>query len=496
MKHLFISFICAVIAGACAGDSAPGITPLTPGGVSDIGQFRAEVAEGRIPSPDLLDEAGFFAEHSIGAPAAICDEAVCVEASLGVQGNMINGNNCTLVRVALSSNRTANVLDQRQLIVVVDRSDATVDSWSLIRDGILSLGRGLLAGDRLTLVSYADDVSVDAQDLVMGDIGALDIALGNLKSGGNANLYAALQKAYGLAEASALEEARVVLVTGGVADLGITSPARISALIDGQADLGVATTVVGTGEVPNAELLAKIGATGAGNVYFMADLADAREIFLEEVATSLVPIARNVTIRFDGGPSYDVRAAYGAKDVFSDGESGLIALPSLFLATRKDGGGQSMGEGRRGGNGALLFELTPNGLSQSADAFLMGDVTVDYVNAEDGLLKSIQKRVDSTYRPGEFPEAGLFTDPDIEKAFVALNIFVGLRMMTTSVREGDYSEALAVGRQLEVNIKSFLERRDDSDVRSDLELLQSLLALVEVEADNATQGIPPVMWND
>src|SRR2546423_5847090 len=61
----------ALAVAGCGGASAPGEpggTPsrsVTQGGPQDIGQFRKIVADGKVPSSTLLDEAASFNEHAL-----------------------------------------------------------------------------------------------------------------------------------------------------------------------------------------------------------------------------------------------------------------------------------------------------------------------------------------------------------------------------------------------------------------------------------------------
>lgn len=506
-----------VIGAGCAdsgGDTVsavPGPTSgsrLAPGGAMDFGLFRSIVERGDVPAPETLDQAGFFAEHAIGTPASGCGDAVCAASTLGVMGNMLNGASCTLVRVALDSSVDPSTLPREpmHLVLVVDEGPATAGAWpSQITPGVRAMVGALPAGDRLTIISVAATAQVVLRGQVLdGDRGIVDAALGALGPAAASNLYDGLRNAFDLARELRVpgEQTRVVLVTAGQPTTGITSPSRLLALVSSNGSLGIATTVIGVGADPNASLLLHLGSTGAGNYYFVDGSRAAEEIFTQEVQTSLVPVATDVHIRLDAGDAFDVRGAYGVTNAAFDRARAELTIPALFLATRRDGGTSMMGPGigRRGGGGAILFELTPKDLLPEAlDAFRVGAVTLSYVDARTGVRVSHGSEVRSTYAPGQYPPGGLFADPDIEKAFVALNVYVGLRQMTAAFAEGDPSVALVVGGQLDVNLESWLARRDDSDIRSDRALVLDLVDNVERHAGaivTRTVSPPQPRWSD
>ncbi|MAT24779.1 MAG: hypothetical protein CMN29_07405 [Sandaracinus sp.] len=491
--------------GACsdAGTAERGGSPgarLAPGGAQDFGLFRQIVEEGGIPASSTLDATGFFAEHAIGAPEASCDDAVCANASLGLMGNLINGNACTLVRVALSTTREAVTDRPVHLVVVADTSSrAQAEADALLRPALGALAEQLREGDRMSVVAFADTPTVLAEEA--SDSGTILAAHDAHAYGGQRDLYGALRAGYALAEERAREgeEARVLLLSTGGADLGITSPARLVELVQAQAGRGIATSVVGFGDDADETLWGRLSATGAGNSFFVADAADAREVFREELATSFTPLATDVSIRLDGGNGYHVVGLYGVSDADFEPASGTARVPSLFLAGRRDGGdvGEGPGMGRRGGGGAILFELMPRlPRPAGADPFLVGDVTVSYTDPLTGEAVEQRAAVRAETEPGEMPPGGLFADPYIEKAFVTLNVLVGFKSMTLAAEEGDWAAGLAVGEGLAESLRGWLETTPDTDIEDDLALLERLLDTMQSRAGAGQdrQATPTPVW--
>lgn len=487
----FLLFLVLLLSFACSSDAGPSeatpATRLAPGGAQDFGLFRDIVESGGVPSPDTLDATGFFAEHAIGTPEATCGASVCASASLGVLRNLMDGRTCTLVRVGLATPLGAeSVATPAHVVVALDLSGRSLAvRETVIRPALSALFAGLGEGDTVSVVGYSEGTTrIASHARTFEEVWpAIEST-----SGGFRDLYGGLRAAYELAGTTDDgREARVLaLVTPGT-DRGVTSPARLVELVRAYAREGIATSVVGLGAREDETLWSRLAASGAGNAYFVGeDGAEARAVIETEIATSFTPIARDVRIRLDAGNAWDVVGLYGATDAQLDTEAGIASLPSLFLAGRRDGGageGGMVGPGmRRGGGGALLFELMPRSSFAGTDLRSVGDVAVQFVDPRTGETIVQRTTVSTPFDATAIPEDGFVGDANVDKAFVVLNVFVAFKSITLAVQEGDYAEALATGRSLEPNLVRWLEGRPDTDVEDDLAILRALLSNVEDDA--------------
>jgi hypothetical protein len=107
-----------------AAGSSGGNTNVSLGGAQDFGFYRSQLAAGIIPALGDYDAAGFFAEHHTALPEPDCGERVCLQAMLGVLGNLMNGQNCTMLQLGLNSPIAADASERPplNLAVVVDVS--------------------------------------------------------------------------------------------------------------------------------------------------------------------------------------------------------------------------------------------------------------------------------------------------------------------------------------------------------------------------------------
>jgi Ca-activated chloride channel family protein len=481
------------------GDEGGGGNGLDPGvgqgGAQDFGLFREILLAGDIPGPSTIDDMGFFAEHHIDMPKAECGENVCIHGMLGVMGNMITGSNCTLVMVGMNTPIDPDTLERPplNLSLAVDVSGSMEGApIEHLREGLLRMRDGLQPEDRVTLVAFSDVAEVVVEQ-VAGDSAELAAAIATLEAEGGTNIYAGLRSAYELTDAYAMEgwQNRVILVSDGVANAGITSDAAIEDLASSWSGLGYNLTTIGIGEEFDVELMRSLAELGSGSFYYLEDPAAVEEVFEEEVQAFLIPLAQDVHIDATVFEGYDLRALYGTKQFELSGNQASIDIPILQIAHRvSDDDNES---GRRGGGGAMIFEMLPNGENPGE----VGRLEFTYTDplTEEEVFQAVD--ISSPLGPWETPEGGFFSDPSVEKGFVMLNIFVGFRMAAERAEVGDDPSALNTLRALASSVEAWLVENPDEDIEDDLFYINLFIDNLEargIPSQSPNPVPPPEPW--
>ncbi len=495
--------------GATAGEAGPTGSGVGQSGAQDFGRFRDLVEDGQLPSTDTLDGVGFFNEHKIELPAPDCGNDVCLHGALGVQGNMISGTNCTMVLVGFNTEKVAGDFDRPPLnmSIAVDVSGSMAgEPIASVRAGLRALVEGLDPKDTVTLVAYSDEarVLVDSTPDSDPDRLLLAEAVEGLSSNGGTNIYDGLRGALD-ATAARLDnnrQNRVILLSDGVATAGIESNDRIINLGRTYAERGIGITTIGVGSDFDLELMRSLSEAGSGNFYFLEDVDAVEEVFSEEINTFLVPLAEDVQITFEAEDAYNFRTAHGTRMWSGTSEGANIDIPALFIASRQSTDDIGPGGGRRGGGGMILLELTPTAdqaiLESTPAGHTAGTLTMRYriPGTEQYVEQSVE--VTNDLRPGETPERGEFANFAVEKAFVALNVYVGFKMALQRAEQGAPGAALAVLDPLYTNVQQWEGENQDEDIRSDLDTMEKLQDIIEAEAE-ASENIgrppsPPEPW--
>jgi Ca-activated chloride channel homolog len=94
---------------------------------------------------------------------------------------------------------------------------------------------------------------------------------------------------------------RVILLTDGHANEGITDRGTLAGMARSAAEAGVTTTTVGFGERYDERLLRTMADAGRGNTYYVESPDQAAGIFEEELDGLLTVAAQNVSVEVRGG---------------------------------------------------------------------------------------------------------------------------------------------------------------------------------------------------
>jgi Ca-activated chloride channel family protein len=287
---------------------------------------------------------------------------------------------------------------------------------------------------------------------------------------------------------------RVILLTDGSANVGITTPAKLKELVEGYVLQGMGLTTIALGLGADLTQLVGLAELGAGNFYFVSDAEDVHEIFTTEVKTTLYPMAVDVEIRVAMGPGYWLRAAYGTKSWSGDTKGGLAKIPALFLAKRQSSE-DDIDEGRRGGGGGILLEAMPTFNPEDiSENYRVGTVTFSYTDPSTGERLEQELEVTNPNLPGIIPEGGHFGTKTVEKGFVMLNIFMGLQMATEMAAGGDAGGAIGVLNALASGVSSWLGFHEDADIADDLDLIEIFVANLHNHGVTTEIVEPPEPW--
>ena len=461
---------------------APPIGPgLGQGGAQDFGQFRAILEAGGIPGPDTLDDVGFFNEHKISLPAADCGNDVCLHGALAMMGNLLTGSDCTMVLLGMNTPIDPAEIERPplNLAIAVDTSGSMEgEPITRVREGLYRMVDVLRAEDRITLVTFGDDAASRAE-VSGGDTAALEVAIGQLATGGQTNVYAGLRAAYEAVQAHAEADLqnRVLLLSDGKANLGIVNDEKIVELARASSAEGIGLSTIGLGEAFDPVLMRRLSEVGGGTFYFVDDLGAVEEIFEEEVQALLLPIATDVFIDLDVGAGWELRDVYGTKLAHTTSSAAHVEIPSLHIAHRESVGDHE--HGRRGGGGVILAEVmaTP-GAAQPADGSI-GEVALRY--RVPGTDEEIAQSVPVVSPAG--PEATGWASSDAaDKSFVMLNLYVAFKMASERALVGDDSTALSILGAVRGGVDAWLATHDDFDVEDDLRYVDMFVANLQARA--------------
>ena len=202
------------------------------------------------------------------------------------------------------------------LVVVLDRSGSM--SGQKIGDAkraVIHLLDQLSPQDRIAVVTYSNGVQVLSPLVQVNDASRenLTALINRINPAGGTNLGGGLKNGIDILrrEAPAKRQRKVILISDGLANHGITSPAELGALSAHGSEHNLAVSTVGVGYDFNEVLMTAIADHGAGNYYFLENPQDFVTVFEQEFKT-----ARTVAA---GGAELQIRLRDGLQLVGAGG---------------------------------------------------------------------------------------------------------------------------------------------------------------------------------
>jgi len=172
------------------------------------------------------------------------------------------------------------------LSVVVDRS-GSMGSQNKIenaRSAVRALIDQLRRDDIFSLVIYDDEVDVLSRAARVGDKDVLRRLVDEITPRGWTNLGGGLIEGIHQTERYAREDYinRVIILSDGLANRGITDPGKLGRITERAAHQGISLSAMGVGWDFNENLMVSLAEHGGGNYYFIESPRDLASVFRKE----------------------------------------------------------------------------------------------------------------------------------------------------------------------------------------------------------------------
>ncbi len=467
-------------APAPAGTGGGVSTSVGTGGGQDFAAFRQALDQMRIPSPDTLDEAGFFAEHYTSLPAPTCDQTLCLHGMLSVSPDNVHGGQWTLLQMGMNSpvDPASVAKPPLDLVVVLDRSGSMAEAGKMVyaKQGIDLLIDALTGSDTLTLVAFDSTAHTLFGPARVTDPVRLKAIVDSVQPGSNTDIYDGLELGYqaALTAGDETQQRRVIFLTDGLPTAGTTDRAAILAMSASYNMKYVGLTTIGLGSDADLALLRQLSEQGGGNFYFVEDPSAVTEVFTQELAFFVAPIAYDLQITFGELPSYKIKQVYGTNLWETTAGGGQLSIPSAFLASRTSAAPDATG-GRRGGGAAVIAELAPTPAHP-----LVGPCDVARLHLSyrlPGTTTFEAQDVAVAYDVDDAPSEGagaFYSSRDIEKNTIILGLFVAFRDATAAAQL-DPSAARSMLTAYQPKLLVSLAGWADQDLLDDVGILQQYI---------------------
>lgn len=266
-------------------------------------------------------------------------------------------------------------LPKSNLVFLIDVSGSMdePDKLPLLKNAFSKLVEALDEDDKVSIVVYAGTTGV-VLDSVRGDKKDTILeAIESLEAGGSTGGAAGIELAYELAEENYIKGGnnRVILATDGDFNIGPSSVEELEDIITKKKESGIFLSVMGFGSGNLKDnRMETLADKGNGNYSYIDSTREARRVLVDEMAGTLLTIAKDVKIQIEFNP-------HSVESYRLIGYENRALADDDFKDDTVDGG--ELGAGHRV---TAVYEIIPRNSSSGSDSDLKYQTKNTNINLE------------------------------------------------------------------------------------------------------------------
>jgi Ca-activated chloride channel family protein len=307
------------------------------------------------------------------------------------------------MQISITTANIGTLRDRKpmNIAIVIDRSGSMSSERKMeyARQAFISLIDQLQPNDILSVIVYDDAIDILRRAHRVGNNrSAIKRLVDEISPRGSTNLGGGLHE--GLIQAAAHATAeyvnRVVLLSDGLANVGMTDPSALNSLVKKFRRRSISVTTMGVGLDYNENLMMGIAESGGGNYYFIERAHDLASIVRKEFDMISSVLAQNASILVTPGKGVRIADVIGC-EFSNDRNTVIIPVGDLYANDRKEFTIElTVPEGRGTATvatGELRYESDK--ISRKFPAFSRGiNYTRDIVTIEKNRDMSVQAHAD------------------------------------------------------------------------------------------------------
>lgn len=275
----------------------------------DTGSYanvRRIVRQGQLPPADAvrIEELLNYFPYADSTPTKQHPFAVSTElaASPWTADNLLLRVGVKAVDISAAKQPPANLV----FLVDVSGSMDSPDKLPLAQASLRLLTQQLRPQDRVSMIVYAGRTAVELPSTSGSEKAKILAAIDRLTAGGSTAGEAALKLAYQEAESNMIKGGinRILLLTDGDFNVGISNIDDIKAMIEKARDRGVSLSTFGFGQGNyNEHLMEQIANVGNGNYSYIDSIEESQKVLGDELASTFNTVAKDVKLQVEFNPA-------------------------------------------------------------------------------------------------------------------------------------------------------------------------------------------------
>ena len=399
----------------------------------------------KIPEEIAVEEFVNYHKHRLPLPKS--GQAVAMDTRWG-NAEISRSQREAVLQIGFTTAEVNERTDLRplNLVLVIDKSGsmADEDKMSRVKDSLRTMLTKLRPDDIVAIVAFDSSAQVLYPARAIGNGDDVRRAIDCLQPDGSTNLHAGLMLGYAEAKKYFRSGAtnRVILLTDGIANTGITTPSFIVYDSKVQNAQGIDLSTIGVGLDLNNDLLRTLARSGRGLYHFISDYKDINKVFVNEVQSLISSVAKDVQVRIEYGPGLQLEKIYGYQPGIANGKIS-ITLDDM--------------------NNGLTQVVMAKFRTDSVGTTLPVKVRLTYFDVRRKC--KVEEVQELQLVPAERDASELLADVEVKKNYTIAELADSLFAMTGLARSGNYSQAL---NTLDASVATAYRRypsMEDEDIR-------------------------------
>jgi Mg-chelatase subunit ChlD len=276
--------------------------------------YYAPVAAFQAPDEVAVEEFVNYHKHRLPLPKV--GQAVAMDTRWG-NSEISPVEREAVLQIGFTTSEVTERTDLRplNLALVIDKSGSMAedDKMSRVKESLHTFVGKLRPEDVVSIVVFDTEAAVLFPAARIGDGAELRRAIDCIAPEGSTNLHGGLLLGYREALKNFRKDStnRVILLTDGIANVGVTEPAKIAAESSEFNGQGIDLSTIGVGLNLNNDLLRTLARGGRGLYHFVSDYQDIEKVFVSEVQSLISQVAKKVEVNVDHDPNLQVEKIYG-----------------------------------------------------------------------------------------------------------------------------------------------------------------------------------------
>ncbi|MGL5808024.1 MAG: vWA domain-containing protein [Xenococcaceae cyanobacterium] len=191
--------------------------------------------------------------------------------------------------------------------------------------------------DYLSVVVYDDTPQTILSPQLVDNKAKIQTAIAKIQAGGLTNLHDGWLKGFDYVKSQQSKEKinRVLLLTDGQANVGITDPQALIKIAKERAKAKIITTTLGFGNHFNEDLLIGIADSAEGNFYFIQSPDEAVDVFRIEMESLVSVVGQNLTATLQPETGIEVAEILNNYRFLRNGKDVEISLGDVYQIESK-----------------------------------------------------------------------------------------------------------------------------------------------------------------